>query len=65
MLYVPEQNSATGLENRTTVESTHHILYASGLRKVLLSEACNTTVYILNHTGPTLEEFKVPLKLRA
>jgi hypothetical protein len=47
MPYAPEQNGAAELEIRTIVGSAHQMLHASGLLKVLSSEACNTAVCIL------------------
>jgi hypothetical protein len=61
--YTPEQNAAAEQENRTTVESAHSLLHSGGLPKEQWAEACNTTVYILNHTGPTPVEGKTPLEL--
>jgi D-ribose pyranose/furanose isomerase RbsD len=63
MPYTPEQNGAAEQENRTTVESARSMLHASGLPKELWAEACNTAVYIFNHTGPTPVEGKTPLEL--
>jgi transposase InsO family protein len=63
MPYTPEQNGAAEQENRTIVESACSTLHASGLLKELWVEACNTAVYILNHTGPTPVEGKTPLEL--
>jgi transposase InsO family protein len=63
MPYTPKQNGAAEQENCTVVESAHSMLHASGLPKELWAEACNTAVYILNHTGPTLVEGKTPLEL--
>ena len=60
---LPEQNGATEQENSTDVESTRSMLHTSGLPKELWAEACNTAVYILNHTGPTPVEHKMPLEL--
>jgi hypothetical protein len=39
------------------------MLDASGLPEELWAETCNNSVYILNRTGPTLVEGKMPLIL--
>jgi len=59
----PEQNGAAEQENRTVVESACSMLHANGLPKELWAEACNTAVYIPNHTGSTSVEVKTPLEL--
>jgi len=59
----PEQNGAAEQKNHTIVGSARSVLHASGLPKELWAEACNTVVYILNHTGPTPVEGKTPLEL--
>ena len=58
-----EQSGAAEQENRTVVESARSMYQASRLPKELWAEACNTAVYIFNHTGPTPVEGKVPLEL--
>jgi len=63
MPYTPEQNGAAEQENHTTVESAYSLLHSGGLPKELWAEACNTTAYILNRTGPTPVEGKTPLEL--
>jgi len=63
MPYTAEQNGAAEQENRTVVESARSMLHTSGLLKELSAEACNTLVYILNHSGPTPVEGKIPLEL--
>jgi hypothetical protein len=45
------------------VEIALSMLDASGLPKELWAETCNTSVYILYHTGPTHVEDKTPLEL--
>ena len=64
MPYTPEQNGAAEQEIHTTVESARSMLHSSGLPKELWAEACNTAVYILNHTGTTALEGTMPLELR-
>jgi hypothetical protein len=63
MPYTLEQNGAAEQENRTVVESARSLIRASGLLKELRPEACNTAVYILNCTGPTPVEDKMPLEM--
>jgi transposase InsO family protein len=58
MQCTPQQNGAAGQENRTIVESARSMLHTTGLPKELWVEACNTAVYILNHTEPTPVEGK-------
>lgn len=62
MPYTPEQNSVVEQENHTIVRRTRSMLHMSGLPKELWAEACNDAVYILNHTGPTPVEGKMPLE---
>jgi len=63
MPYTPKQNGAAEQENRTIEESARSMFHASGLPKERWKEACNTTVYILNRTGPTPVEVNTPLEL--
>ena len=45
------------------MKSARPKFHASGLPKELRAEACNTAVYLLNRTGPTPVEGKMPLEL--
>ncbi|GFS67038.1 retrovirus-related Pol polyprotein from transposon TNT 1-94 [Trichonephila clavipes] len=53
MPYTPPQNGAAERENRTIVECARSIIYAANLPLKLWAEAVNTSVYVLNRTGPT------------
>jgi hypothetical protein len=63
MPYTPEQNSAAEQEIHTIVRSARSVLHMSGLLKESWAEACNNAVYILNRTGPTPVEGKMPLEM--
>jgi transposase InsO family protein len=49
--YSPEQNGAAERENRTIVEMARSMLSTRGLPRSLWVNACETAVYLLNHTG--------------
>lgn len=49
--YTPEQNGFIERDNRTIQESARTMLIASGLPKLLWSEAVRTAVYLLNRTS--------------
>lgn len=52
--YTPQQNGAAERENRTIVELARSMLAACNLPRFLWSNACDTAVYLLNHTsGPS------------
>ncbi|GFY49923.1 retrovirus-related pol polyprotein from transposon tnt 1-94 [Trichonephila inaurata madagascariensis] len=63
MPYTPQQNGAVERENRTIVESARSIIYASNLPLKLWAEAVNTSVYVLNRTGPTTVKDRSPYEL--
>ncbi|GFW74967.1 retrovirus-related Pol polyprotein from transposon TNT 1-94 [Trichonephila clavipes] len=63
MPYTPQQNGAAERENRTIVESARSIIYAKNLPMKLWAEAANTSVYVLNRTGPTPVKDKSPYEL--
>ena len=63
MVETPEQNGAAERENRTIVEAARAMVHQKELPKKLWAEACNTAVYVLNHTGPTPVEDKTPYEL--
>jgi hypothetical protein len=45
------------------VEAARAMIHHKELPKKLWAEACNTAVYVLNHTGPTPEKDKTPYEL--
>ena len=61
--YSPKQNGAAERENRTIVELARSMLSTSGLPRSLWANACETAVYLLNHTGVSPEENKSPHEL--
>lgn len=62
--YTPEQNGCAERENRTVVEAARAMMHAhEQLPKELWGELVNTAVYVLNRTGPTPVEGKVPYEL--
>lgn len=61
--YSPEQNGAAERENRTTVEAARAMLITSKLPKKLWAEACNTSTYLLNRSGKSSVEGKVPYEV--
>ncbi|GFW15505.1 integrase catalytic domain-containing protein [Trichonephila clavipes] len=63
MPYTPQQNGAAERENRTIVECARSIIYAANLPLKLWAEAVNTSVYVLNRTGPTSVKDKSPYEL--
>lgn len=63
MVETPEQNGAAERENRTIVEAARAMVHQKELPKKLWAEACNTAVYVLNHTGPTSVQDKTPYEL--
>ncbi|GFX70936.1 retrovirus-related Pol polyprotein from transposon TNT 1-94 [Trichonephila clavipes] len=63
MLYTPQQNGAAERENRTIVECARSIIYATNLLLKLWAEGVNTSVYVLNRTGPTSVKDKSPYEL--
>lgn len=63
MPYTPEQNGAAERENRTIVESARSMIHAKDLPIKLWAEAVNTSVYVLNRSGPTSIKSKTPCEL--
>ncbi|GFW18655.1 retrovirus-related Pol polyprotein from transposon TNT 1-94 [Trichonephila clavipes] len=63
MPYTPQQNGAAERENRTIVECARSIIYAANLPLKLWAEAVNTSVYVLNRTGPISVKDKSPYEL--
>lgn len=64
MPYTPEQNGCSERENRTLVEAARSMLHARGeMPQVLWAELINTAAYVLNRTGPTRVDAKVPFEL--
>jgi hypothetical protein len=63
MPYSPQQNGAAERENRTLVESARSMIHAKDLPIKLWAEAVNTSVYILNKTGPSSVKGKSPYEL--
>ncbi|GFX97551.1 retrovirus-related Pol polyprotein from transposon TNT 1-94 [Trichonephila clavipes] len=63
MPYTPQQNGVAGRENRTIVECARSIIYYANLPLKLWAEAVNTSVYVLNRTGPTSVKDKSPYEL--
>lgn len=61
--YTPEQNGGAERENRTIVEAARSMLNPSKLPKGLWAEACNTAAYLLNRTGKSSVQNKVPYEL--
>lgn len=62
--YTPEQNGCAERENRTVVEAARAMMHAhKQLPEQLWGELVCTAVYILNRTGPTSVEGKVPFEL--
>ncbi|KAF8777456.1 Retrovirus-related Pol polyprotein like [Argiope bruennichi] len=61
--YMPEQKGAAERENRTIVELARSMLAASALPRSLWANACDTAVYLLNHTGLSPDESKSPHEL--
>ncbi|KAF8763325.1 Retrovirus-related Pol polyprotein like [Argiope bruennichi] len=61
--YKPEQNGVAERENRTIVELALSMLAASALPRSLWANACDTAVYLLNHTGLSPDESKSPHEL--
>ncbi|GFT94235.1 copia protein [Nephila pilipes] len=53
MPYTPQQNGVAESENKTIVESARSMIYVTNLPLKLWTEAENTSVYVLNRTGPT------------
>lgn len=64
MPYTPEQNGCSERENRILVEAARSILHTRGeLPQMLWAELINTAAYVLNRTGPTRVDGKVPYEL--
>lgn len=64
MPYTPEQNGCSERENRTLVEAARSIIHARGeMPKELWAELVNTAAYVLNRTGPSRVDDKVPYEL--
>ncbi|GFQ86822.1 retrovirus-related Pol polyprotein from transposon TNT 1-94 [Trichonephila clavata] len=63
MPYMPQQNGAAEHENITIVESARSMIYATNLPLKLWAEAVNTSVYVLNKTGPRSVKDKSPYEL--
>lgn len=63
MPYTPQQNGSAERENRTLVECARSMIYAKDLPIKLWAEAINTVVYILNRSGSTPVENKVPMEV--
>lgn len=63
VLHIPEQNGAVERENRTVVEAARTMLHAKDLSLNLWAEAVHTVVYVLNRTGTTSKQDKVPYEL--
>ena len=64
MPYTPEQNGCAERENRTVVEMARSLMHAhNDISQGLWAEIINTSVYILNRTGPTTIEGKSPYEL--
>lgn len=61
--YTPQQNGCVEREMRTVVESARIMLLESGLNKNLWAEAINTTVCVVNRTGPSRVKDKTPYEL--
>lgn len=64
MPYTPEQHGCSERENRILVEAARSMLHArEELPQMLWAELINTAAYILNRTGPTRIQNKVPYEL--
>lgn len=64
MPYTPEQNGCSERENRTLVEAARSMMYTRGeMPQILWAELVNTAAYVLNRTGPTRVDGKVPYEL--
>ena len=61
--YSPEQNDCAERTNRTVVDLARTMLLSKGLPKYLWAEAVNTSVYVLNHTGPSGIQQQTPFEL--
>jgi len=61
--YTPEQNGAAERENRSIVELARSMLSTCELPRSLWANACETAVYLLNHTGVSPEDNKSPHEL--
>lgn len=64
MPYTPQQNGVSERENRTLVEAARTMMHShQELPVATWAELINTVTYILNRTGPTLENGKSPFEL--
>ena len=64
MPFTPEQNGSAERDNRTIVEMVRTLMHAHNeIPKGLWAEIANTSVYILNRTGPTTQQGKSPYEL--
>ncbi|KAF8785271.1 Retrovirus-related Pol polyprotein like [Argiope bruennichi] len=59
----PEQNGAAERDKPNNVELARSMLAASALPRSLWANACDTAVYLLNHTGLSPDESKSPHEL--
>jgi hypothetical protein len=61
MPYTPQQNGCAERDNRTIVEMLRALIHAHNeIPNGLWAELANTSVYILNRTGPTTQQGKSP-----
>lgn len=58
-----QQNRAAERENRNVIEAARAMINQKGLSVKIWMEACNTAVFILNHTAPTPVNGKSPVEL--
>lgn len=64
MPYTPEQNGCAERENRTLVETARSYMHSGEeFPQALWAELINTAAYVLNRTGPTRMDGKVPFEL--
>ena len=61
--YASEENRVAERENRTVVELTWSLLSVSRLTKLMWAQACESAVYVLNHTGKTPVIVKSPMEM--
>jgi hypothetical protein len=64
MPYTSQQNGCAERDNRTIVEMVRTLMHAHNeIPKGLWAELANTSVYMLNLTGPTTQQGKSPYDL--
>ena len=60
--YTPRQNGVSERKNRTSVESARYMLHYAGLSYKFWAEAVSNAVYVLNATGTSSLNGKVPFE---